>query len=398
MSALRYLWIWPWANLRLRRWMSACTLLGVGLVVASVGSLMGFTDGYERAVRHDVEHMGFDLLITARGCPYEAATLMLRGGSGLRYFYDDVVADLDQEPEVEATHPALVVAVRDTGSESGMMLLKGVESAFKDAQGLTLREGSWLSEESSGVVLGYEVAELEQRHSGDAMLIPGDSDRSPIETRVLGVLERTGTQADGTVHFRLGELQALMGMENRLSAVGIEVDVDQSEGIDALQERYESDPELQVIRLSSVVQSLQAVMDRMKGAVNLFSGVMVLVAAAFLLNAGLLRSLAEHRQYSVLRAIGLPMSFIMGACLVENLLLVLGGALAGLGLASIAGAPISTALLAYLPYSPGGDLIQISALLAVQILLASAGLAMLATVPAWVRLRFFTDVHAMRGA
>ena len=371
-------------------------VLSVALATYLVSTLAGFVSGYEQAVRRDVEGMGFDLLVTARGCPYEAATLMLRGGIGLRYMPDGVVQRLDEEPEVLGTYPTLIHPVRDPGSDGGMMLLKGVTVDLLDAQGWVLASGEWLDVDTEGVVLGFEAAEYEQRHVGDEYLIPGGEGESWVKSRVLGILERTGTQVDGAVLIRLDALQQQFGLENKLTGVGVQIDPTQRDGIQRLQEAYDSEAELQVIRLSTIVQALKQAMDKMRGVVQILVAVLVLVAAAFLLNSGLLRSVAEHRQYVILRAVGLPDWFLVGACFIENLVLLWMGASLGLLMALGLGAGASAILAQYLPYTPSGNLIDLSPSLALQIWVGAALLAVLSTLPSGVRLRYFADVESLR--
>ena len=118
---------------------------------------------------------------------------------------------------------------------------------------------------------------------------------------------------DGAVLIRLDELQQQFGLENKLTGVGVQIDPMKRDGLQRLQEAYDNEAELQVISLSTIVQALHQAMDKMRGVVQILVAVLLLIAAAFLLNIGLLRSLADHRQYAVLRAVGLPDRFVMGA-------------------------------------------------------------------------------------
>ena len=61
---------------------SMLTIGGVAIAVAVLVSLMGFDQGYQQALKTDIDKMGYQVLVTAKGCPYEAATLMLKGGKG----------------------------------------------------------------------------------------------------------------------------------------------------------------------------------------------------------------------------------------------------------------------------------------------------------------------------
>lgn len=389
---MKYLLVWPLANLR-HRW--PVTLAGVGSVagvVFVVATLLGFVRGYEDAVERDVERMGFDLLITARGCPYEAATLMLRGGVGLRYMPDGVVERLQADPAVRATFPTLIHPVRDPGSDGGMMLVKGVTPGFARARDLQLRGGEWL-DAGDGVVLGYEAAELGQRRPGDVLLVPGIPEPLPV----LGVLERTGSQLDGTVLMRLDAAQTAFDLPGRLTGVGVQVSPDARDRLDDLRESYDNEAELQVIALDTVVAALRGAMEDLRAVVRLLAGVLGVLGLALLLNTTLLRSLGEHRRMAVLHAIGFGPGFITGAALVESLLIVGAGAVLGLVAAPVL-RPLTGARLAhYLPYAPDGNLVQLD-LTTVGVVLGAATLAaVLATLPALARLRVAGPLSALRS-
>lgn len=384
---MKYLLLWPLANLRQHPWVSATAVASVAAVVFVVATLAGFVRGYEAAVARDVDRMGFDLLVTARGCPYEAATLMLRGGVGLRYMPGGVVARLDADPAVASTYPTLIHPVRDPESPTGMALVKGVTTGFRQARRLELQDGVWLGE-AEGVVLGFEAAELAQRRAGDTLLLPG------LETplQVAGVLARTGSQLDGTVLMELAEAQSRFGLPDRLTGVGVQVHPAHREALDALRRRYDNEAELQVIALDTVTAALRGAMDDLRGVVSLLTGVLGLLGAALLGNTTLLRALSEHRRHAVLRAAGFAPAWIAGAMIVETLLLLVPGVITGLGLAAVAGGSTGAMLADYLPYAPSGELIELQTPLLLMIGGAALSLALVATAPAVLRMAT-GDVH-----
>ena len=313
----------------------------------------------------------------------------------MRYMPDGVVEELDADLAVAGTYPTLVHPIRDQGSEMGMMLLKGVVPEILEVRGLELSEGVWLDPSVDGVVLGYEAAELDGRHAGDLFLLPGDSDRSPQETRVLGVLARTGSQLDGSVLMELSNLQETFGMENRLTGVGVRLAADHRNRLDEVVSRYGSDPEIQIVTLSSVVQGLHRAMSKMQGLVRILSAVLVLMAAVFLVNIGLLRNLSERGQHSTLLAVGLPARFVAFACFVENLFLTVSGTTIGLLVTVFLRGVSSNGLAGFLPYTPSGELVTFSTDLVIGVYLGAVLLAAVASVPTWVRLRFFDLLPAM---
>ena len=107
-------------NLLRKKVRSLLTLVGIALSSWVLVSLLGFNKGYEASLNKDIDNMGFQIMVMAKGCPYEAATLMLQGGGGLRYMKESIMADIEKEPEVEKITPILMSAVFDPNKgESG---------------------------------------------------------------------------------------------------------------------------------------------------------------------------------------------------------------------------------------------------------------------------------------
>ena len=92
-------------NLLRKKTRTALTVLGIALSAWVLASLLGFNKGYEGALNRDIDNMGFQVLLTAKGCPYEAATLMLKGGTGLRYLKESVVAGVAKNPRSRRSLP-----------------------------------------------------------------------------------------------------------------------------------------------------------------------------------------------------------------------------------------------------------------------------------------------------
>ena len=73
---------------------SLLTVLGIAMAAWVLVSLFGFNRGYEASLNKDIDNLGFQMLIVAKGCPYEAATLMLKGGTGLKYMNESIAASV----------------------------------------------------------------------------------------------------------------------------------------------------------------------------------------------------------------------------------------------------------------------------------------------------------------
>jgi len=211
-------------NLLRRPVRSVLTILGVALAVAVAVSLVGFNLGYKRSIDESIEKLGFQVMLMAKGCPYEAATMMLKGGTGLLYLPAETFETVRRDPSLQAITPIFVglaqkegSSIRDDEGTKSFSILSGLEVAsflemkpwltFKGGPGYD--GGRWFAQDSEReVVMGFEAAEYEQRKVGDsfyATVTPQGGVKSvQHEFKVVGVLDRTGTQDDGTIFMPIG--------------------------------------------------------------------------------------------------------------------------------------------------------------------------------------------------
>src|SRR6187401_3424888 len=179
---MRYL-ILAYKNLRRRLVRTGLTVAGVGLAVTVAVSLGGFMLGYRGAIDRSIQMLGFQVMIMAKGCPYEAATMMLKGGTGLLYLPADTYEKVKNDPDIESITPIFVgvaqkqgSGIRDDAGSSNFSIVSGIDVPsyqvmkpwvqFKQGPGYA--GGRWFSPGSKNeVVLGFEAAEYEQRKIGD---------------------------------------------------------------------------------------------------------------------------------------------------------------------------------------------------------------------------------------
>lgn len=114
---MKKFFILAYKNLTRRPIRSFLTMGGVGVAVAVLVSLLGFNEGYRIALEKDVSGLGSQVLVTAKGCPYELATVALAGAGALRYLSDDTVAKIRQDKEVADLTPDLL---NPLGKEAGI--------------------------------------------------------------------------------------------------------------------------------------------------------------------------------------------------------------------------------------------------------------------------------------
>jgi putative ABC transport system permease protein len=358
-------------------------MVGIALSSWVLVSLLGFNQGYEAALNKDIDNMGFSLMVMAKGCPYEAATLMLKGGTGLKYMKEAVVKDLAREPEVEKTTPILMSAVFDPnkGESGGIAGYFGVEpKSYSELKTfLTFRQGGWFTDEHAfEVVMGYEAAELEQREVGDMILMPEKN----VKFKVVGVLNRTGTQDDGTIFAPLKTLQAIFNRPNEITTIGIKV----KKGVDSsgLEARLYKLPDVQIVSLQQVKDTIMKLISTAKVMVLSIAIIAILIAMVGVVNTILTSVWERMQEIGILKTIGAMPWDIFKLIWTETLILCTTGGILGVVLALILARVTDILIRSILPYAPSGGLVLIDMKLVLITLVAILGIGLLSGIyPAW---------------
>ena len=345
-------------NLLRKRTRSILTVLGIALAGWVLVSLFGFNKGYETSLNRDIDNLGFQMLVIAKGCPYEAATLMLKGGTGLKYLKQEIADQIAREPEVDGVTSMLMQVVFDPnkGESGGFAVYQGVDpNTFPKMKSfLKFKEGNWFSApEAAETVFGYEAAELEQREVGDMYLIPEKN----IELKVVGVLERTGTQDDGTIFLPIGTVQKVFGIRDELTGIGIKVKKDAD--IAKFEARMYNLPDVQVVSLTQVKNTIMTLVSTARVMVLSIALIAILIAMMGVVNTILMSVMERRQEIGILKSMGAMASDIFKLVWLETLILCLTGGLVGTGMALVTAKVTDILVRKLLPYAPSGSLVRI---------------------------------------
>ncbi len=383
-------------NLMRKRIRSLLTLIGISLSAWVLISLLGFNQGYEHSLNKDIDNMGFELMVMAKGCPYEAATMMLKGGTGLKYIKESVIKDITDQPEVDKIFPMLMSAVFDPnkGESGGIAGYFGVEAkSFSELKpSLKFKQGKWFARpDTYEAVMGYEAAELEQREVGDSILMPEKN----VEFKVVGILERTGTQDDGTIFVPLNTLQKIFGKPDELTTIGIKL----KKGVDSarLEDKLYKLPDVQVVSLAQVKDTIMKLISTAKVMVLSIAIIAILIAMVGVINTILTSVWERFQEIGILKTIGAMPQDIFKLIWIETLFLCITGGILGIILALVLSRVTDLVIRHVLPYAPTGGLVLIDLKLVLITMAAIAGIGLLSGLyPAWKAGKIM-PLEAIRG-
>lgn len=403
-------------NLRRRLVRTSLTVAGVGLAVAVAVSLGGFMLGYRSSIDRSIDMLGFQVMIMAKGCPYEAATMMLKGGTGLLYLPADTYDKVRQDPDVESITPVFVgvgqkegSGIRDDNKEAAFSVMSGIDTAsflvmkpwlnFKGGAGY--EGGRWFSPQSQDeVVLGFEAAEYEQRKIGDSFYVTvmpaGKAEAVQREFKVVGVLERTGTQDDGTIFLPIATAQKLFNRSNQLTILGIKLKGFSSFKLRDFENRWLKLPEVQVVGLQQVKNTLIGLVATAQAMVAAVAVIAVIVALLGVVNSVLMSVYERTGEIGVMKALGARRGDIFQLIWLETLMVCLAGSLFGSMVATIGSGLVEAAIKSLVDLGVSGSIVRITPNLILGSVVSSIILGFFAGLyPAW-RAASMRPVEAIR--
>jgi putative ABC transport system permease protein len=382
-------------NLKRKKIRTALTIGGVTIAVAVLVSLTGFDKGYQQSLTTNIDKMGYQLLITAKGCPYEAATMMLKGGGGLRYMEQEIYEKIQNDPRIDKITPQLVSTEYDPERQDGrggFVMYIGITDSYLELKPWSkLKSGTWFTNDTAEeVIMGYEAAEVEQRLVGDKIFIPNIN---KVMT-VVGIFERTGTQDDGIIFLPLKTAQRIFSLHSKLTGVGIKLKDIQNIG--DFEEDLYNEPGIQIISMAQVRGTILNLISSAKLLANSIALIAILIAVIGVVNTILMSVFERTQEIGVMKAIGASKIQIFKMIWSETILVCTAGGILGNFLALLGSGIVEYSLKKILPYAPSGQLVLIKPNLLITALLGAIILGIISGIyPAW-RASSMRPVEAIR--
>jgi putative ABC transport system permease protein len=367
-------------NLLRRPVRTILTVAGVSLAVAVAVSLGGFNLGYRTALDRSIERLGFQLMIMAKGCPYEAATMMLKGGTGLLYLPADIFDKVKSDEAIQSITPIFVgiaskegSSIRDDEGTKSFSIIAGIDTAsfmtmkpwlaFKTGTGYD--GGRWFNKDSTKeVVLGFEAAQYEQRKVGDsfyATVTPaGQTEAKTHEFKITGILDRTGTQDDGTVFMPLKEAQIIFNRPTDLTIIGIKLKKFGAIQLREFEGRWLRIPEVQVVSLEQVKGTLVSLVGTAEVMIGAVAIIAIIVAVIGVVNTILMSVYERTGEIGVMKAIGAYRSDIFKLIWLETLAVCVTGGVLGCVIAIVGASVVEAAIRSLINLGVQGSIVRIT--------------------------------------
>lgn len=383
------LFLFALRNLQRRKVRTILTITGVALSVAVLFSLLAFQAGYEQELTKEVDSLGIHMLAVPKGCPYEAASLIMHGGVIPKYLNE---TDLDRVKNTEGVRLATPILLHQFIVNGSPHILYGIiGSEMRSIRPYWKVEGRFFEDNEKRVmVVGKGLADKEGLKVGQ--MLPFGPKKEPFE--VLGILDTTGGQEDEFHFIPLGEVQRVFGKENRLTTIAIQADTINNSGIVA--DKIEEIPDMQVVTMTQITGTILNIVGSARTLLLSMILVILIITAVGISNTLMMTVHERTKEFGMLKAIGARSVDIMELVIVETLVVTFLGGLAGVLLTLLGGGFIESFIRANVPYAPSGSLIAADPVMAIVCISLSVALGLVCSIYPAIRSAKQSPMEAMR--
>jgi ABC-type transport system, involved in lipoprotein release, permease component len=347
-----------WLRLSLKEWQrrplrTSITAAGVAIATATLFSLLAFQRGYREGVRQELSRLGAHILVVPKGCPYDAASIALHGGSWPCYLKGRYLDEVRAVAGVATAAPVFMSALYASNDEQFVYV--GVETNI-----LALKPG-WridgrFPENENELLVGSEAARRNRWKIGQQVKLPGLGDQNGL---VAGMLAPAHGADDTFIYLRLPDAQRLFERTNELTHIlvrladpnALDETVKQLRGCDA-------GLAMNVVPLAHLFHTIQSLVNSTRVLLGCVALVALLVAGVGVSNTVLMAVTERTRELGVMRAIGASQRDIFELVWLETIQVCLTGAVAGVALAFLASRGVEAWVRRTLPFSPTDALVR----------------------------------------
>ncbi|MFB3766525.1 MAG: ABC transporter permease [Methanotrichaceae archaeon] len=384
-------------NLQRRKGRTTLTIMGVAIAISVLFSLLSLNSGYELELNKEVNNLGVHILAVPKGCPYEAASLILHGGVIPKYLSASDLRNVSRIDGIDIATPMLMHQFIRTNPKTGKdspHVIFGVKiDEIRELKPWWKIQGRYFMEnETDAMIVGRGLADKENLSVGYKFPLGPNKENFTI----VGILDRTGDQDDEFHFVTLADAQRVFDKEGKITTIAVKVkDISQ---IGKISEEMEEIPDIQVVTMAQIMGTIMNLAGSARSLLLTVIGIALIISAFGIINTLLMTVNERTREFGMMKAIGASGLDIGKMVLAETIFITFLGGIIGTLAAIIGSSLIEGFVKGMLPYSPSGSLISLSPELIVFSLVFSIVLGLICGLyPAFKSSRL-TPMEAIRSA
>lgn len=377
-------------NLSRRRTRTILTLIGVAIAIAVLYSLLSFNIGYERQLSGEMSSFGVSLLAVPKGCPYEAASLVMHGGVIPKYLNESNLQTIKNTKGVAIATPILLQQFTDNGTSH---VVYGIESQdmVKIKPWWKIQGRFFNDDEKKVMVIGSGLAEKMGASIGGEMPI---GSKKELFT-VVGILEQTGGQDDEFHYLPINEAQRIFKKEGLINTIAVLVT--DPKDVAVISDEIEKIPDTQVVTMSQISGTIMNLVGSARTLLYSLMAVAIVISAFGIMNTLLMSVHERTREFGMMKAIGASGLDIGIMVLIETIIVTTLGGILGIYASFVGSGMIEKFVRTSIPYAPSGSLIVIDPILIGQCLIFSVLLGLLCGLYPAIRSSRLSPMEAIRS-
>lgn len=329
-------------NLLRRPTRSLLTTLGIAIAIAVLYSLIQFQANYEQGLKQELGALGAHIMIVPKGCPYEAATIVLHGGKWPRYMHESVLEKINQTPGIAQTAGVIMDAILDFQNNQNRIFM-GIDADYLKLKDNWQINGSWFTG-ANQIILGESAAKLEGLKVGDHYQLKDQT------LQVVGILKATHTQDDSFYFLPKKTLQQIFELNEKLVVVLVKLkDIEKADEVVATLRAMDNN--INVFPLSELLSTANNLVQSTKIFVMVIVIIAIAIGAVGVLNTILMAVYERTKEIGMMKAAGASRLDIFKLIWLETILVCTVGGFAGVTIAVSFSKVIESFVRNTLPYA-----------------------------------------------
>jgi putative ABC transport system permease protein len=321
---------YTWRSLWARRLTTTLTLSGLALVVFVFASVLMLANGLERTL---IETGSDDnAIVLRRSATSELVSQIERDGANIIRTHPEVATQPDGKPLMSGETYVIINLSKKETNDMGNITVRGVApEGMKLRPQVRLTDGKMFQFGTNEIIVGESIAKRfkdceigKQIRFGDANWI------------IVGHFDGQGTAFDSEIW---GDVEQFMPAFGRPVFSSVTVRLTSAGAFEAFKARVEQDPRTQSAEVKREQEYYREQSKLMSDFIKILGLIVTIIFSIGAMIGAMITMYAAVANRTVeigtLRALGFRRRSVLGAFLVESLLLAILGGLAGIGLASL---------------------------------------------------------------